>query len=249
MGAARLLARGWIAFCLYGAGHALHRALIDGVLPLDALRQIAVCTALFGAMGILFIAGYGLSSGLSASFSVSRLKPTHFTPGFNELVFIAFALFAFFVQTGYAPMHAEGLGVGALKGALRFAVFGQRALEDKLATCGLDGGRTLSSAFAWLVGFIFLGSALSRVRLAAGIVRLERKGRTEALGPQALSLTLGFAAVVGIQTLYIGTAYNLMPCRMLGNIPGDVVIGIGPLALAYLIVAAVTNLLALNPDA
>jgi hypothetical protein len=40
-----------------------------------------------------------------------------------------------------------------------------------------------------------------------------------------------------------------MPCHILGGIWGDTVIGLGPLALTYLIVAALTNLLALGTEA
>ncbi|MGD0192617.1 MAG: hypothetical protein ABSD74_17910 [Rhizomicrobium sp.] len=248
MGAARLLARGWIAFCLFAAGHALRLALISNVPAVEALQQIGVSTALYGAMGILFIAGYGLSSGFAVSLSVANLRPTHLSPGFNELVFIVFALLAFYVQTVFAPLHATGPVVDAIRGALRFAVFGQRVLEDKLSACGLDGGRALTSAVSWLLAFIFFGSAVSRVRLAAAIVRFERKTRIEALGPQSLALALGIASVVGIQMLFIGSAYTAATCGVLSGLLGDVLIGIGPLMLSYLIVAAITNLLALGQD-
>jgi hypothetical protein len=247
MGAARLLARGWIVFCLYAAAHALRLALASGMPLADAAQQIGTCAVLFGAMGILFIAGYGLSAGHSLSFK--QLRPTHLSPGFNELVFIVFALMAFFVQTNGAVAHLDNPAIDALRGAMRFAVFGQRALEDKLAICGLDGGRALSSAFSWLLALIYLGSSLSRIRLAAGIVRIERRLRPEALGPQALALALGIAAVVGFQALFMGTAYVLMPCRVLAGLLGDVLAGIGPLMLSYLIVAALTTLLALGPEA
>ncbi len=248
MGAARLLARGWIVFCLYAAGHALRLALAAGMPAAFAAQQIGVCVALFGAMGILFIGGYGLSSGLSVPLSLSRLRPTHLWPRFNELVFVVFALLAFTVQTGFAPSHLQGAAVDALRGAMHFAVFGQRALELKLTACSLDGGRVLSSAFAWLLAFIYLCSALSRIRLAAGIVRMERRMRPEALGAQALALALGIASIIGIQALYVGSAYELLPCRIEAGLFGDTLIGIGPLMLSYLIVAAITNLLALGPD-
>ena len=43
MGAARLLAKGWIAFCLFAGAHALHRALAAYV-PIDqAAASIGVC--------------------------------------------------------------------------------------------------------------------------------------------------------------------------------------------------------------
>ena len=245
MGAARLLARGWIVFCLYAAGHALRLALAANVAPGDALQQTGVCALLFGAMGILFIGGYGLSS----AHTLSRLAPARLSPGFNELVFIVFALLAFYAQTIYAPTHMTGVAADSLKGAMRFAVFGQRVLEDKLSGCGLDGGRVLASAFSWLLAFIFLGSSLSRIRLAASIVRFERRKRPEALGPQTLALVLGFVSVVGIQALYVGSAYTLLSCRAEVGLFGDVLLGIGPLALSYLIVTAITNLLALGPEA
>lgn len=249
MGVARLLARAWLAFSLFAGGHALDRSLASGMDPVDALRQIVVCVVLFGAMGFLFIGGYGLSAGLSGHFALKRLKPTHLTPGFNEIVFCAFALGVFFVQTQFAPSHPDGTAFDAMKGALRFAVFGQRTLEDKLAACGLDGGRTLASAVSWLLAFIFFGSAVSRIRLAAGLVRFERKARPEVLGPQTLALVLGFASIIGIQALYVGSLYALAPCGLETGVLGDVLIGLGPLMLAYLIVAAITNLLALSPDA
>jgi hypothetical protein len=248
MGAARLLARAWIVFGLYATGLALKRTLDAGLAGED-LRQTAVCAMLFGAMGLLFIAGYGLAPGTAFPRVFSRLKPVHLAPGFNDLVFAAFVLLAFGVQTGFAPGHGDGVAVAALMGALRFAVFGQHVLEDRLAACGLDGGRALASAFSWLLAFVFLGSALSRIRLAAALVRLERKARPEALGPQALAFAVGIASVVGIQAFYLGTAYALLPCRELAGISGDVLVGLGPLGLSYCILAALTNLVALNPEA
>ena len=64
MGVARLLAKGWVVFCLFAAAHAFNLALSRGELPLDALQSIVVCVLLFGAMGMLFIAGFGMSAGL-----------------------------------------------------------------------------------------------------------------------------------------------------------------------------------------
>ena len=97
--------------------------------------------------------------------------------------------------------------------------------------------------------FLFLGSSLSRIRLAAGIVRLERKAHPDTLGAPLLALVLGVAAVIGIQFLYVGSLFAFLPCSVLSGIAGDVLIGIAPLMLVYLIVAALTNLLALGPEA
>jgi hypothetical protein len=242
MGVARLLAKGWIVFCLFAGAHAVGRALAPGAPPLQAILPVAIAVFLFGAMGVLFIAGYGLSSG----HLLSRFRPVHIAPGFNEIVFVLFAMLSFTVQI--VPHHLSWGLLSALEAAIRFAVPGQRALEDNLARCGLDGGRAFAGACAWLLAFIFLGSALSRIRMAAALVRLERKRRIEPLGPTGIALVLGVAAVTGIQFLFIGTLFRLLPCPALSGALGDVLIGIAPLMLAYLIAAALTNLLAMHSE-
>lgn len=248
MGAARLLAKAWVAFCLFAGGDALMR-VVTGRMPANAMPMVIVAVILFGAMGLLFIGGYGASSAPGGPPLMQRIKPDHIMPGFNELVFIVFALLSFSVQTAYIPKHATGGVLNTLQAAIRFAVPGQDALETALGRCSLDGSHAFASAFAWVLAFIFLGSALSRIRLAAGIVRLERKRRPEALGPTALAFLLGVVAVAGIQFIYVGTGFVLMPCTLIGGITGDVLIGLAPLMLAYLIDAALTNLMALGPEA
>lgn len=247
MGAARLLAKGWIAFCLYTGAVALGGA--NGVPQAGAGGTIIVCLLLFGAMGILFISGYGLSAGHVHPPSPAEIKLRTLIPRFNELVFVAFALIMLLAQLFYAPGFHDGPAVDALESTIRFVVFGERALENALVQCRLDGGRLFISALAWTLALIFLGSSLSRLGLGATIVRFERKRRPEALGAQPLAFALGLVAVAGIQLLYIGTAYALLPCRALGGLFGNAMLGIGPLMLAYLIVAALTNSLALGPEA
>jgi hypothetical protein len=249
MGAARLLAKGWIVFCIYAGGLALARAVGSGVPVGAAMGPIVVCVLLFGAMGVLFIAGYGLSAGHVRPLLPGRVSVASLLPGFNELVFVAFTLIVFCVQIVLGPAAPGGAAVDAIEGAIRFGVVGQTSLENALLACNLNGGRLLVSALSWLLALIFLGSALSRIRLAAGIVRLERKQRPEALGAQPLALALGIGAVVGIQLLYVGSVFNLLTCRALGGLWGDAAIGLGPLMLAYLVIAALTNLLALGPSA
>ncbi|HLY04176.1 MAG TPA: hypothetical protein VKR31_00355 [Rhizomicrobium sp.] len=246
MGAARLLAKGWIAFCLYTGALALGGA--NGAVPPGEGWMVVVCLLLFGAMGILFIAGYGLSAGHVQRPMPTALKLKNLLPRFSELVFIAFALVLLIVQLLYAPAYREGPAVDGLESAVRFAVFGESRLEYALLACHADGGRLFISALAWTLALIFFGSALSRLRLGATIVRFERKRRPEALGAQPLAFALGLVAVAGFQLLYMGTAYVLLPCRALGGLFGDSIIAIGPLMLAYLIIAALTNLLALGPD-
>ena len=248
MGVARLLAKAWIAFCLFAGAHAAALAIGHGTALGPALQQFGLCTALFGAMGLLFVGGYAASATHSGMAALAKLRLHHVLPGFDEIVFAVFAIAVFVVQVSYAPTHPSGGAVGAMTAAIRFAIPGQQALESALGVCGLDHGRTASSAFAWLVAFVFLGSALSRIRMEAALVRLERKGRPEILGATGLVFALGMAAVVVIQLLFMGTAYQLIPCWIFAGIPGSVLIGLGPLALAYLIKAALTDLLALGPE-
>lgn len=249
MGVARLLAKGWIAFCLFAGTHAMARALAAGAGFLAAFQQVGLVVVLFGAMGLLFIGGYAASASHSGMAAIAKLRPHHLLPGFDDFVFIVFAAAIFVVQIVYAPAHPSGGLVGALQGAVEFAVPGQRALESALGVCGLDNDRNVSSALAWLTAFVFLGSALSRIRLAAGLVRLERKRQPEILGASTLVFVLGMVAVMAIQALFMGTAYQFIPCGALAGIGGSVLIGLGPLMLAYLIKAALTDLLALGPEA
>jgi hypothetical protein len=242
MGVARLLAKGWVFFCVFAGAHAIVRLARAGVPLPSALQPAAVSGFLFGAMGVLFIAGYGLSSG----HLLSRLKPVHFVPGFNEIVFVVFAVLSFAVQV--TSPHIFGSGLNALETAMRFGVPGQRALEAALARCGIDGGRASASAVSWLLAFVFLGSAISRLRLAAALVRLERKRRIEPLGPSGIALIQGFATVAGIQVLFVGSLFQFLPCPALSGIFGAVLIGAAPLMLAYFAAAALTNLLATNPE-
>ncbi|HEY2033533.1 MAG TPA: hypothetical protein VGH02_07565 [Rhizomicrobium sp.] len=247
MGAARLLAKAWLVFCVFAGAYEAEQMFSRGLPLPEYAGPIAVCVLLFGAMGLLFIGGYG-ASGAHGSL-LARLKPDHWMPGFNGLVFLTFAIVIFAVQTTYLPQHVSGTILAALEASVHFAIPGQRALETRLDACTLDGGRVTASALSWLLAAIFLGSALSRVRLAAGIVRLERKARPDALGPASLTFLLGIAAVVGIQFLFLGTIFTIIPCDMLVDLPGELLIGLGPLMLAYLIVAAVTDLLSLGREA
>ena len=248
MGKARLLAKGWAVFCIFAGGHALMSALQRGADTPDAARTIAVCTLLFAAMGLLFVGGYAAATDHGHPSIASRAKPRHFIPGFNELVFIAFALLSFINQVWFAPQFMENPAAGALKSAIYFVVPGQRALETALEPHGLDGGRVFAFAFSWLLAIVFFASAASHLRLAAGLIRLERANRPEALGASTLALLLGALSVVGIQLLFVGAAFASLPGSVYTDISGAVLIGLGPLMLAYLIFAALANLLASGPE-
>ena len=246
MGIARLLAKGWVVFCVFAGAHALNLALQSGQSVGVAFPSVLLPVLLFAAMGLLFVGGYGVSGG-HVSPAFWRLKARQFIPGFNELVFIAFALASFINQVFVAPHYVGGRPAEALEAAVFYVVPGQRALEDAMS-CGLDGGRIFASAFTWLLAFVYVASSVSRLRLAAGIIRIERTVRPELLGPAIFALVLGAFGIVAIQLFFIGTAYNWLSCAGFNDIAGALVIGLAPLMLAYLVVAALASALAIGPE-
>src|SRR5579871_1801004 len=175
MGAARLLAKGWIVFCLFAGVHALRFALLDGEGAFEILSEVIAPVLLFLAMGVVFVVGYG-ASGMHLNPFLARLKPHLVIPGFNELVFMAFVLLSLVNQMFVAPAWMGSHVAGAISAAVAAVVPGQRALEDQLS-CGLDGGRVFSSAFAWILALIYVGSGASRIKLLAGLLRIERVTR------------------------------------------------------------------------
>jgi hypothetical protein len=248
MGIARLLAKAWVVFCLVAGAHALRIALASGVpLPSSAFA-IGICVILFAAMGLLFAGGFGVAGGATGTPLLARLKPAHMIPGFNEIVFLIFLILSFVVQVVFAPQIVGAGAAGALESAIYFAVPGQRALVYDLAVCSMDGGRLFAASFTWLLAIVYVGSAASRLKLAAGIMRLERTARPEILGPTLRAFLLGIVAVVGIQFLFVGSAYPWFACSAFTDITGALLIGLFPLMLAYLIVAALASLLAASPE-
>src|SRR3954462_14038929 len=98
MGIARLLAKGWIIFCLFAAAHALRFALLRGMPLEESLPAIGICAALFTAMGLLFIGGFGVSAAHGGGPWMSRFRPHHLIPGFNGAVFLLFVGLSFLNQ-------------------------------------------------------------------------------------------------------------------------------------------------------
>jgi hypothetical protein len=245
---ARLLAKGWAVFCIFAGAHALNFALGSGSPVPDAVRMISVCTALFGAMGLLFIGGYAAATDHGQPSIAERMRTQHFIPGFDALVFIVFAMLSFTNQIRFAPRYMDNDAVKALTSAMHFVVPGQRAFENAIEPHGLDGGRVFAFAFAWLLAIIYFASAATRLRLTAGLIRLERTNRPEALGGMMLAFVLGAFAVAGIQFLFVGTAFVYLPETIYTEIAGMALIGLGPLMLAYLLIAALANLLASGPE-
>ncbi|MDE1938913.1 MAG: hypothetical protein KGI68_07820 [Alphaproteobacteria bacterium] len=248
MGVARLLAKGWVLVCLFAGAHAVAIAVASGAYPISALPPVIVCTLLFVAMGLLFVGGYGVSAVHGGLSHLKQMKAAHFIPNFNDAVFLAFVVLSFIDQITFAPNHLSGDVTNALESAIYFAVPGQRALLYAIVPCALDGGRIFASAFTWLLAIIFLCSSISRLKLAAGLMRLERATHPEVLGPATLAFVLGIAAVVGIQLLFVGSVFSFLPCSAYADIPGRLIVGLAPLMLSYLIVAALTALLASGHD-
>jgi hypothetical protein len=245
MGVTRLLAKGWTLFCLFAGAHALSFSLARGEPVVDALFSVGVTTLLFAAMGLLFVGGFGAAAGLP---DWRRLRPHHLIPGFDEIVFIVFVALSFADQLLFAPLHIEDGVAGAVQAAISFVVPGQRALIAALAPCGLDGGRVFASSFAWLLALVYLGSAVSRLKLRAGILRLERAQRPEALGPMVHALVLGALSVAGLQLLYVGSVFRFLPCSLYADVTGATLIGLAPLMLAYLIVAGLASAMATGKE-
>ena len=77
MGIARLLAKGWIIFCLVAGAHALRISLASGVPLTPSLADIGICVILFTAMGLLFAGGFGVSAGLPGTPFRARLGLGH----------------------------------------------------------------------------------------------------------------------------------------------------------------------------
>jgi hypothetical protein len=249
MGIARLLAKGWIIFCLFAGAHALRIALLSGAALQSALAAIGICAILFIAMGLLFVGGFGVSAAhVHGTPWIKRFKPHHLIPGFNEAVFLIFVVLSFLNQAFVAPAYIDRGGAGALEKAVYFLVPGQRALVTSLEACNMDGGRPFAAALAWLLALIYLASTSSRLRLQAGLIRLEAEGRPQALGPTLRAFLFGIVAVVGIQFLFVGSAYPWLNCSAFADVTGALLIGLAPLMLAYLIVAALASLLASAPE-
>ena len=250
MGIARLLAKGWIIFCLFAGAHALRLSSLQGQDLASSLPGIGICALLFIAMGLLFVGGFGVSAAHATQIPwLKHFKPHHLIPGFNEGVFFSFVVLSFLNQAFVAPSNIDhGTAVKALRDAIYFVIPGQRALVAALDGCTMDGGRVFSAAFAWLLAVIYLASATSRLKLQAGLIRLEAGDRPQLLGPTLRAFLFGIVAVVGIQFLFVGSAYPWLHCSAFANVTGALLIGLAPLMLAYLIVAALASLMASAPE-
>jgi hypothetical protein len=249
MGIARLLAKGWLLFCIVAGGHALHLTMETGAAAPDAWLAIGVCVVLFAAMGLLFIGGFGVSGGLPGTPLKDWLKPHHLLPGFNEIVFLVFVALSFIMQTMLAPQLIGQPVALALQRVMYFAIPGQHALVWALDACSMDGGRVLAAAFSWMLSAIYLASACSRLKLQAGLIRLEQGAKPEIIGPALRAFIYGAVAVAAIQFLVMGSVYPLLGCSAYADITGALLTGLAPLMTTYLVVAAMASLMASTPEA
>src|SRR6185503_14477396 len=116
-----------------------------------------------------------------------------------------------------------------IQSAMLFVVPGQRALEQAMYGCTLDGGRILSAAMTWLLAIVYVASAVSRIGIAANAMRLERALRPSSFSLTTLAGVYGLGAIVAFQLLYVGTAYPLLDCSSFTDTGGAVLIGLAPL--------------------
>jgi hypothetical protein len=247
MGVSRLLAKIWIVVCLFTGAHALYGALMGVGDVWSAALQVSAAVALFAAMGLLFAGGYGVSQntfGKRVSALLHSGKPAFTLPLFNDAVFLAFAALSFADQVWYAPQHVSGPVTDALEAALYFAVPGHAVMVDRLSQCTLDGGRVFASSFAWLLAFVFVASAVSRLRHTAEAMQRDRALHPQSLSPTGLAGVLGIAAIIAIQCLFVGAPLALIPCSHYAGLSGALLIGLAPLVFAYVIYAALAALLA-----
>lgn len=244
MGLARLIARAWVAVCLYAGAMALRFEASASADSVSTLISVVGCTALFLAMGLVFTGGGIFLSG-HAGILKRRWRRTHpwrFGCGFDEAVFIAFAVVSFLDLAFFAPEHLSAPMTVAVERAAYFAVPGQRAFVSLARPCLFDGGRILTSAVSWCLAIVYLGSALSRLKRRAGERRLLAAVRPDLVGGRGEAILLAAVSVVGIQLLYVGSAYGWLACSFYTGVAGALLVGLAPLMLAYAIVEALTLL-------
>ncbi len=251
MGVARLLAKGWVVFCLFAAAHGVNLALSRGDAPLPAVQAIVICALLFGAMGLLFVGGFGAAASGNTPL-LARLKWRQLLPSFDGAVFVVFVVAVFAAQAFFVSQVGASLPAQAVHKAMYFIVPGETALVSRLVACGMDQPRiysvALSAAVSWLLAIVFVASAASRIGLTAGLIRLARARQASSFGPTLLAALYGLVAIVSFQLLYVGSAYPWLACSSFGGISGAVLTGLAPLMLAYLIVAALATLKASGPE-
>ena len=209
MGVARLLAKGWVVFCLFAGGYALHDAVGAGTAFLRRPARHSHQRRSVRRHGAAV--HRRLCGGVERRWRVAHWRvssPRHVLPGFNELVFIGFALAIFVMQTLYLAGSRPGRVLGALQAAIAFAVPGQGQLA-------YSARRLRARRRARVRGRLRAGCSPSSFwarRSRASVSPPASCGWSASSvpkrsGPTGLALVLGLAAVIGIQLLYIGSLY------------------------------------------
>lgn len=241
---ARLMAKAWVAVCLYAGAASLSLALPASADGWRTAAAILGGMALYLAMGLAFVAGGLLLSGHAVMLRQDwrRAHPWRFGFGFDDAVFVVFAVLSFLDLAFFSPVHLTSVATIAVERAAYFAVPGQRAFVAMARPCLFDGGRIFASAFTWCLAIVYLGSALSRLKERVAELRLLKAIRPDLVGGRFEGIVLGAASVAGIQFLYVGAGYALLPCSLLTGVEGALLLGLAPLMLAYAVQAALTYL-------
>lgn len=238
---ARLLAKAWIAVCLFAGAVGLTQAWGEGA-GLLALSLRTVSILLFVAMGLVFALGGVCLAGRARMLHRRwrRGHPWHWTGDFDEAVWALFALLSFLDLVFFAPTHLSSPATEAVELAAYVAVPGHRAFVSLARPCLFDGGRIFASAFSWCLALIYLGSAFSRLKMRVVRLRALQKAHPQIAAGRADIVLLSLAAVVGIQLFYIGSGYSVLSCSVLTGALGAATIGLAPLLLAFAAVTVAT---------
>lgn len=244
---ASLVAKVWVMFCLYAGALALHMALPGSPDPLGDGLAITGASFVFLCLGLLFAGAAVLLLSPSGPISLKNIRTLRFAwrdVDFNEILFAAFLILSFCNQAFFAPDHMMGPLTIAVEQAAWFAVPGQRAFSLLVHSCTMDGGRIFTSAFAWVLALIWFGTALTRLGISARLIRAARRQTPDATAGLVSGVLLAVAAAAGIQFLYAGSGFAYLPCSLTAGIAGGLLAGFAPLMLAYILIAALSGVIA-----
>lgn len=237
---ARLVAKVWVMFCLYAGALALNLALPGSPDAWAEAARICGATLLYLCTGFLF-------AGMAVRLLHRRetlIRHSWRDIDFNDVLFGIFLFLTFCDQAFFAPDHLAGVFSQSVEQAAFYAVPGQRALSRLVHSCTMDGGRIFASAFSWCLALIWFGSALSRLKISAGLLRAAWSVAPDRTRGLTSAVLLGLCAAAGIQVLYAGSGIRFLPCSMTAGIAGGLLTGLAPLLLVYVIITALTGLIA-----
>ncbi len=236
MGIARLLAKGWIVFCLFAGGARL--------APRPGQRRAAGAIAVRGGHLRDSVRRHGpvvrrrlrrLGRIARHPFK-ARLGLHHLMPGFNEIVFLFSSVLSFVNQVWFAPRNLAGDVVGPLErrsiSSCRASARWSRRWMPAAWMAGASSPPPSPGCWRWSIWPRPARGSNCR-RASSG---WSATPRPEGLGPSIRAFCLGVVAVVGVQFLFVGSAYPWLNCSAFDDITGALLIGLAPLMLAYLVV-------------